>query len=102
MAEGGQKRHPTMHRTPAQVKREIAKQQKPKEVKKRVKRNQARAIMEKAGRVRKGDNMEVDHRKPLRAGGSNSRGNLAVKSAKANRAHGSPAGGRATRGSRGR
>lgn len=97
MAEGGEKRDPVSHRTPAQTKRHIAKQQGPKEVKKRVKRNQARAKMMKAGRVRKGDGKEVDHKTPLRSGGGNARSNLRVSSRAKNRAHGSPAGGRATR-----
>ena len=33
----------------------------PEEVAKRVKRNQARATMEKAGKVTKGDGKDVDH-----------------------------------------
>lgn len=97
MAEKGERRDASMHRTPTQVRREIAKQQTPKEVAKRVKRNQARAKMVKAGVVSKGDGKEVDHKVPLRSGGSNSRSNLAVSTPAKNRAHGSPAGGKATK-----
>ena len=57
----------------------------PEEVAKRVKRNQARATMEKAGKVTKGDGKDVDHKKPLKKGGGNGTSNLAVKSETANR-----------------
>lgn len=57
----------------------------PEEVAKRVKRNQARAEMEKAGKVSKGDGKDVDHKTPLKRGGSNGKSNLAVKSETANR-----------------
>lgn len=57
----------------------------PEEVAKRVKRNQARAKMEAAGKVSKGDNRDVDHKTPLKRGGSNGTSNLAVKSETANR-----------------
>ena len=57
----------------------------PEEVANRVKRNQARATMEKAGKVSKGDGKDVDHKKPLKKGGSNGKSNLAVKSETANR-----------------
>lgn len=51
----------------------------------RAKRNAARAKLAKAGKVRKGDGKDVDHAKPLSKGGSNSGGNLRVKSASKNR-----------------
>lgn len=57
----------------------------PDQVAKRVKRNQARAEMEKAGKVSKGDGRDIDHKTPLKAGGSNAKSNLAVKSQTANR-----------------
>lgn len=57
----------------------------PEQVKNRVARNQARAEMEKAGKVRKGDGKDVDHKKPLITGGGNNRGNLEVKSPTTNR-----------------
>lgn len=59
---------------------------KPEQKKKRAMRNTARSEMEKKGRVTKGDGKEVDHKKPLRAGGSNSLSNLQVTSRSKNRA----------------
>jgi hypothetical protein len=57
----------------------------PENVAKRVKNNQARAIMTKEGKVYKGDGRDVDHKKGLRDGGSNKRSNLRVMSASRNR-----------------
>lgn len=42
--------------------------------------------MMRAGLVRKGDGKDVDHKRPLRSGGSNGRGNLRVRSRSKNRA----------------
>lgn len=53
----------------------------------RAARNQARAVMEREGKVKKGDGKDVDHKKPLSKGGTNSRSNLQVKSASANRTY---------------
>ena len=55
------------------------------DTKKRAERNAARAELMKEGKVHKGDGKDVDHTKPLGQGGSNSRGNLRVASAGANR-----------------
>ena len=70
-------------------KRDYKKQQaydgKPSVVKNRAKRNAARRELEKEGRVSKGDGKDVDHKKPLSKGGSNSKGNLRVTSKTANR-----------------
>jgi len=55
--------------------------------KKRAARNKARAIMEKAGLVHKGDGKDVDHKKALSKGGTSVRSNLRVKSASANRSY---------------
>jgi|TARA_R110000824_G_scaffold296498_1_gene484784 5-methylcytosine-specific restriction endonuclease McrA len=57
---------------------------KPKNIKKRVKRNKARRILERLGFVKKGDGKHVDHKKPLSKGGSNKRNNLRVKDGKKN------------------
>jgi len=54
---------------------------KPKQIKLRSKRNQARR---KAG-LKKGDKREVDHKRPLSKGGSNGRKNLRVVSRTTNR-----------------
>lgn len=53
--------------------------------KRRAKRNAARNKLMKLGRVHKGDGKDVDHARPLSKGGSNSSGNLRIKSASANR-----------------
>lgn len=53
--------------------------------KNRAARNNARARLEAEGRVKKGDGKDVDHRKPLSRGGSNSTSNLRVQSASNNR-----------------
>jgi len=58
---------------------------KPDQVKKRMERNNARAEMERAGKVSKGDGKDVDHKKPLKNGGTNAKSNLAVKSQTENR-----------------
>lgn len=58
---------------------------KPEQKKKRAMRNAARNELKKEGRVSKGDGLEVDHKKPLRAGGSNAASNLRVTSASKNR-----------------
>jgi hypothetical protein len=57
----------------------------PEEVAKRVKRNQARAKMEAAGKVSKGDGRDINHKTPLKNGGSNSKANLEVTSQTKNR-----------------
>ena len=61
---------------------------KPEQIANRSARNQARSTMEKAGRVRKGDGKEVDHKRPLSKGGGNSAGNLRVVSRTTNRQKG--------------
>jgi len=94
MAEGGEKRNPSTHRTPSQVKRHSRTYQAdPDQVKKRVKRNQARAAAMKAGKVKKGDGKDVGHKKPLSRGGTNAPSNLAVQSQATNRGHGMSKGG---------
>jgi len=57
---------------------------KPKNIKKRVLRNKARRMLERAGLVRKGDGKHVDHKKPLSKGGSNKRSNLRVRDGRKN------------------
>jgi hypothetical protein len=55
----------------------------PEAKKKRASRNAARAEMMKAGKVRKGDGKDVDHKNGN--ANDNSKGNLRVKKASANR-----------------
>ena len=56
---------------------------KPKQKKRRAQRNAARNKMEKAGKVKKGDGMDVDHKN--RSTADNGRSNLRVTSQKQNR-----------------
>lgn len=57
----------------------------PEQKKKRAMRNAARRELMKEGVVHKGDGKDVDHKKMLKDGGSNSRSNLRVVSEKKNR-----------------
>ena len=58
---------------------------KPQQKKNRAARNTARRQEMVKGNVRKGDGMEVDHKKPLSKGGSNSPSNMQILTRKANR-----------------
>lgn len=58
---------------------------KPEQIKKRAMRVQARRDAEKRGVVKKGDGKEVDHKKPLRKGGTNAASNTQVVDAATNR-----------------
>jgi hypothetical protein len=67
-------------------KKEVARYtSKPEVVKKRVEQNKARRMMEKAGKVKKGDGKDVDHKTPLSKGGRTTPGNLRVVSRSTNR-----------------
>lgn len=77
---------PFMKNGKRDYKREVALYtSKPEVVKKRVAQNKARRMMEKAGKVHKGDGKDVDHKTPLSKGGGNSPSNLRVRSQHANR-----------------
>ena len=57
-------------------KKEVAKYtSRPEVIRKRVEQNKARRMMEKAGKVHKGDGKDVDHTKPLSKGGKTTPGN---------------------------
>jgi hypothetical protein len=67
-------------------KTEVAKYtSKPEVKKKRAEQNAARREMEKKGLVHKGDGKDVDHKRPLSKGGTNSGSNLRAVSASSNR-----------------
>jgi 5-methylcytosine-specific restriction endonuclease McrA len=67
-------------------KKEVARYtSKPSVIRKRVEQNKARRMMEKAGKVHKGDGKDVDHKTPLSKGGKTSRSNLRVVSRRTNR-----------------
>ncbi len=57
---------------------------KPEQKKNRAKRNGARRKLETQGRVHKGDGKDVDHKRKLRSGGSNSDSNLRVRDRSSN------------------
>lgn len=57
----------------------------PEQIKNRAERNKARRAMEDAGKVRKGDGKDVDHKTPISKGGKTTPGNLRVQTASANR-----------------
>ena len=81
------KRDPSSHRTPDQIKKmDRGYNATPEMTKKRGMNNQARATLAKEGIVSKGDGKDVDHKKPLRSGGGNDRGNLHAIPASVNRA----------------
>ena len=61
---------------------------KPEQIKNRAKRNKARKEMG----LKVGDQREVDHKKPLCKGGSNTKDNLRVVSRKTNRKKGAKSG----------
>lgn len=61
-------------------------QGKPEQIRNRAKRNAARAEMVRAGRAKKGDGKDVDHKQPLSKGGSTSKTNLRVVDVHTNRA----------------
>mgnify|MGYP000846117888 FL=1 len=58
---------------------------KPEVIKKRVEQNKARRMMEKAGKVHKGDGKDVDHKTPLSHGGKTTKSNLRVVNRSTNR-----------------
>ena len=60
-------------------------QGKPEQIKRRARRNAARAEMAKAGKVKKGDGKDVAHKKAIVKGGGNSKSNLTVQSKSKNR-----------------
>lgn len=72
--------------TKRNLKQEYAEYQgTPTQIKRRAERNAARRLLEKEGKVHKGDGMDVDHKDPLVKGGSNAPSNLRVRTASANR-----------------
>jgi len=86
MAENGQRRDPSSHRTPGQITRQVkGYNHTPANIKKRSQRNQARRIVEKDVGKAALKGKDVDHKRPVRSGGSNARSNLRVRSEHANR-----------------
>ena len=75
----------TQKNTPARQKAQAKYNSKPEQVKKRTQRNAARQEMIKAGKAHVGDGKDIDHKKPIRSGGTNSESNLRVRSKSSNR-----------------
>ena len=67
---------------------------KPEQKKNRAARNKARRAAVASGKVKKGSSKDIDHKKPLRNGGSKSLSNTRVRSKTANRADNGGRGGR--------
>jgi hypothetical protein len=80
----------------ADSKRQRAYNSSPEQKKRRAQRNASRRKMEKAGKVKKGDGKDVDHKNKNTA--DKSSGNLRVRSVKANRADNRGTGGRKKKG----
>lgn len=77
---------PFMKNGKRDYKREVALYtSKPEVVRKRVEQNKARRMMERAGKVRKGDGKDVDHKTPLSKGGKTTPSNLRVVDKSKNR-----------------
>jgi hypothetical protein len=70
----------------ARSKQQRAYNSTPKAKKERAARNKARRQAIKKGKVSKGDGKDIDHKKPLRNGGSKKESNTRVRSKTANRA----------------
>jgi len=80
------KRSPTAHRTPAQIRKHGRTYQATEEqISNRTKRNAARKTMEKKVGKAALAGKDVDHKKMLSKGGSNSAKNLRIVSKKKNR-----------------
>jgi 5-methylcytosine-specific restriction endonuclease McrA len=89
MAENGETRDPSSHRTPGQIKRQDRGYNHGKDqIDKRTDLGRNRRDFEKRGLVRKGDGKDIDHRIPYSKGGSNDRSNLHVMDRSANRRKG--------------
>lgn len=74
----------------------------PQQKKNRAMRNKARRQAIRDGRVKKGDGKDIDHKKKLKDGGSNSKSNTRVRSASSNRADNGGTGGRPRKKTKGR
>jgi hypothetical protein len=80
------KRSATAHRTPAQIRKHgKTYQAKPSQVANRTKRNAARAKVVKAKGAAAVRGKDVDHKRQLKNGGTNAKGNLRIQSRAKNR-----------------
>ena len=88
MAKRGQYKKSASKRS----KQQRAYNSRPEQKKRRAGRNKARSTMMQAGKVRRGDGKDIDHKN--KNARDNSRGNLRVRSVSANRADNRGTGGR--------
>lgn len=89
MAEGGQKRDPSTHRTPGQTKRHRKEyQQTPEQREIARKRAKLRYDAEKKGIVHNNDGKDLAHKRAVVNGGSFSLSNVVPQSPHKNRGHG--------------
>jgi hypothetical protein len=99
MAEGGETRSKTAHRTKGQIKRHGRTYQATSTQKKnRAARNSARATVKKRSGAAAVKGKDVGHKRPISKGGSNKASNLKIQSKKTNRGHGMTKGRKANRG----
>ena len=86
MAKLGMKKHVFNRTTGRNYKDEYQSYQgKPEQIANRAKRNAARSEMVKKGKAHFNDGMDVDHKKSMKSGGTNSNGNLRVLTKEKNR-----------------
>jgi hypothetical protein len=82
MAEKGEKRDPSSHRTPGQIKRmDRGYNHQPEQRANRVENGKARKLLG----LQVGDSRDAHHKKPLRSGGKTTRANVAPVSKSKNR-----------------
>jgi hypothetical protein len=82
MAEGGQKRDPSSHRTPGQITRQVkGYNSRPEMIRRRSEQNKGRRMLG----LKKGDPRDAGHKKMLDDGGKTTKSNLEPQSRKKNR-----------------
>jgi hypothetical protein len=87
MAENGEKRDPSSHRTPGQITRQVnGYNRTPKQLKKRRDLAKANYDSQKAGDSSVGDGMDMYEKKPNRKSGTPTKKNTVLRKASANRA----------------
>jgi hypothetical protein len=86
MAENGEKRDPSSHRTPTQIRRmDRGYNSRPEMIRRRGLQNQARAVMTRKYGKAALEGKDVDHKKMLDHGGGNDPKNLRIQSERENR-----------------
>jgi hypothetical protein len=80
------KRSPTSHRTPEQIRQHYKDYQgTPEQIAKRSMRNKARAAVKASAGSAAIAGKDIDHKVPIRSGGSNDSSNLRIRSISSNR-----------------